>query len=334
MKQDNIIGKSGFTLVELLVVIAIIGMLVALLLPAVQAAREAARRSQCTNNLKQIGIAIHNYHDTHGGLPAAWVQDNIAVGTATGTRNQSKTTCGHSLGDAPMYGWAVLIMPYMEQGALYEALDIGNVPLWQRYSLPSVRTEEDVRLLQTRIVNYRCPSDSTAALNPERFSNMSEENRFDIATSNYVISIGHGGEYTANNGTGDNGGAFHGNSNYKLQSIPDGTTNTIFVGERCGMMKGENHTAANWAGNGRPNQTNPWAFGRTAFRSNWHLNQSVASASSAGTNDNRGKYSASTHPGGGNFCLGDGSVRFISETISTTNYQNATLRDSGVTVSF
>ena len=331
MQQNNIIGRSGFTLVELLVVIAIIGMLVALLLPAVQAAREAARRSQCTNNLKQIGLAMHNYQDAQGSLPSGWAQDGIAAGTATGTRNLSKTECGHenNIGSASQYGWAVFIMPYIEQGALYDALDVGNVPLWQRYSLHSVRTEEDVRLLQTRIANYRCPSDSTAALNPARFSQLDAAERFDIATSNYVASMGPDAG-NGSNGTEDSRGVFHGNSKYKLQTIPDGTSNTFFVGERCGMLKGENHLAANWAGNGRPNQTNPWAFGRTGFRSGWNLNQSVVSASS----ENAGKYAASTHPGGGNFCLGDGSVRFISETISATNYRNATLRDSGATVSF
>src|SRR5688572_27645245 len=102
--------SRGFTLVELLVVIAIIGILVALLLPAVQAAREAARRMQCGNNLKQIGISIHNYHDTYKSFPSGWICPSVATGAMAV--------------DQESWGWSSLILPFMEQQALHDQLGV------------------------------------------------------------------------------------------------------------------------------------------------------------------------------------------------------------------
>ncbi|WDI43336.1 DUF1559 domain-containing protein [Bremerella sp. P1] len=121
--------QRGFTLVELLVVIAIIGVLIALLLPAVQQAREAARRSQCSNNLKQIGLALHNYHDTFGSFPSAWIQ----------------------VGSSRYHGWGALILPFMEQGNIHENLapDFGNSR--------SANTEDKAGAI---ISGYLCPSSS------------------------------------------------------------------------------------------------------------------------------------------------------------------------------
>jgi prepilin-type N-terminal cleavage/methylation domain-containing protein/prepilin-type processing-associated H-X9-DG protein len=136
--------KRGFTLVELLVVIAIIGILIALLLPAVQAAREAARRSQCTNNLKQIGLAVHNFHDSKKFLPPAWIDRNFLT-------------------------WAVHILPYMEEQTLYTQWDITR-----RYHDQPVRAREKV------VAGYLCPSRrgasqaiTTGALNPDPVSGAS-----------------------------------------------------------------------------------------------------------------------------------------------------------------
>src|SRR6188472_548040 len=101
-------SRRGFTLIELLVVIAIIAILIALLLPAVQQAREAARRSQCKNNLKQLGLALHNYHDTSNTLPPGW----IAVPTMSGNTNAS----------APCWGWGTMILPGLDQAPLYSSM--------------------------------------------------------------------------------------------------------------------------------------------------------------------------------------------------------------------
>lgn len=149
-------AKPGFTLVELLVVIAIIGILIALLLPAVQAAREAARRSQCTNNLKQIGLGLHNHHDTYGKLPPSY-ENFHPVNT----------------GDIK-WGWGTYILPFIEQQNLYDQLEPNN----QAGLTPNANNG-----LQEILETYRCPSDPGPELNPH-FKKSGQE----MATSNYVIS--------------------------------------------------------------------------------------------------------------------------------------------------
>ena len=144
--------RRGFTLIELLVVIAIIAILIALLLPAVQQAREAARRSQCKNNVKQIGLALHNYHDTFRAFPAAFYR-----GTTT----------------SPGWGWVAMILPYIDQAPLYNKLDTGSVK-------PSATAST---LVQTVLSAYRCPSDTGKATN---------SNRNNWGTSNYAGVWGSG----------------------------------------------------------------------------------------------------------------------------------------------
>src|SRR5689334_4426644 len=128
MKQN----RRGFTLIELLVVIAIISVLIALLLPAVQAAREAARRAQCTNNLKQVGLALHGYHDVHGCLPSGYTF-------------QTGFTWGG-------FGWATMILPGVEQKALFDAANF-DLALW---------TDANTTVATTVISFYLCPSDETS----------------------------------------------------------------------------------------------------------------------------------------------------------------------------
>ena len=140
--------RAGFTLVELLVVIAIIGILIALLLPAVQAAREAARRAQCTNNLKQFGLAVHNYHDTYGSFPMGWMIDTSHSGNPSG------------------WGWQVYLMPFMEQGTLFDAMDPNQYSLYEVSN--SLNPRNDCHILQTEIDSSRCPSDDTDSPNPNR----------------------------------------------------------------------------------------------------------------------------------------------------------------------
>jgi len=150
----------GFTLIELLVVIAIIAILVALLLPAVQQAREAARRSSCKNNLKQLGIALHNYHDTHSVFPPGWMHPGIsATGTASGDN------------DLGVWSWSTMVLPYVEQSAVYDALQPG-----QYYPPPTTDTgnsggvdatypgTQRLSAAQTKINTFLCPSSTSPDL--------------------------------------------------------------------------------------------------------------------------------------------------------------------------
>src|SRR5579871_2149683 len=136
--------RNGFTLIELLVVIAIIAVLMALLLPAVQQARESARRSQCTNNLKQIGLALHNYHEVHNSFPPSYLTYSNAV---MGFPGADSNTAPY--GDTGP-GWAALaiLLPYMEQSNLYNSIN-QDVPCWD---------PTNARVAQTQIATYLCPS--------------------------------------------------------------------------------------------------------------------------------------------------------------------------------
>jgi prepilin-type N-terminal cleavage/methylation domain-containing protein len=200
--------RGAFTLVELLVVIAIIGVLVALLLPAVQAAREAARRSQCSNNLKQMGLAFHNYHDTHKVFPPAFI----------------------NVGPNWHWGWGSFILPYIEQGPLHDVLAPGdNSRGVTQNDGPNARPE-----LQTRLGVYRCPSDANA-----RATNIHRTWNGEFGLSNYVINEAASPWIPAP------GTAFaRAGSPASFSTIIDGSSNTLLVGERASR----DHVAAQWMG--------------------------------------------------------------------------------------
>jgi prepilin-type N-terminal cleavage/methylation domain-containing protein len=185
--------RSAFTLVELLVVIAIIGVLVALLLPAVQYAREAANRMSCSNNLKQIGLAMHNYHDVHRRLPPGWI----------GTTDDPAAPTG--------WGWASMILPQIEQGPLYDRIDF-NVPV-------AHAANADERTVV--IASYLCPSDG----GEDRW----EHGGIEFARSNYVASFG---TFETEEAPANGDGVFFRLSKTKFASITDGLSNTLLVGER------------------------------------------------------------------------------------------------------
>jgi prepilin-type processing-associated H-X9-DG protein len=291
-------------MVELLVVIAIIGLLIALLMPAVQSARESARRLQCGNNLKQIGIAISGFEANQGAFPAGYSH----MGPLTNHTN-------------PFWGWSVFIMPYLEQTPLYDRLDPMGRPLSDLYRAGAAAA--DIQLLQTTVPTFRCPSDMTPALNPLQFG---ESRHFDIATSNYV---GSAGNQCLNLPSGwpcqlrdhvDHGGIFFGRWDRRANppgsgpagvpaaSVRDGLSNTLAVGERSHV-----HYAGVWAGVGRPRLENENAA-RTLGRPfpiniDWfQLNMPA----------NNGKGFSSPHPGGSHFVMLDGSVHYLQDTISST----------------
>jgi len=223
----------AINLVELFVVIVIIGLLIALLLPATQSAREAARRSQCTNNLKQIGLALHNYHDTWGAFPPA------AIGPSDVPRERQ-------------FSWMVAILPYLEQNALYDAL---------RLDLP-VDHPHNAALLQMAPSLLFCPSDPTPSATQEGWPKTS-----------YVAITGA----DSTDGSGGVRGIIGFDRGLSIDEIVDGTSNTLIVGE---VTDGGPWFAG---GTGTARRIDDWIRNKT-----W-----------------------SQHPGGGNFVLADGSVRFI-----------------------
>lgn len=219
--------RRGFTLVELLVVIAIIGVLVSLLLPAVQAARESARRMQCSNNLRQLGIATHTFHDTLGFLPPAFIGDN------------SDTPNGWAT-------WAALILPYIEGSNQYAQWDI-------RYRV----SQQPAQAVQTQIKTYICPSRPLPVLSVSDFSTSGG------ALSDYAASFGTAANYTSSNGAIipnmpyvalDSAGSWivtKWEGQTRLADLTDGTSNTFLFGEkhiRPNSLRGKNEDRSVFSG--------------------------------------------------------------------------------------
>jgi prepilin-type N-terminal cleavage/methylation domain-containing protein/prepilin-type processing-associated H-X9-DG protein len=298
----------GFTLVELLVVIAIIGTLVGLLLPAVQVAREAARRSSCGNNLKQIGLALSNFESAKGALPAGYSFYASNIGNS--------------------WGWAVFIMPYLEQQALYDQLKPTSRPITDLYNNGSYTTA-DKALLQTPIPGYRCPSDTTPALNNLV---VFDSGRYDVATSNYVGCVGDILSTTYDN---DSGGAFIGRYDrlssttpgtgplgITLRKVTDGLSKTLAVGERSAL-----NYAAVWAGAGSACCFNSSSTARSLGRAFYLINFDWIN--SGGSASDQGKGFSSAHGGGAQFLYLDNSVQFISENIDKNRLADICNRADG-----
>ncbi len=296
-------APRGFTLVELLVVIAIIGILVALLLPAVQAAREAARRMQCGNNLKQIGLALHNYHDTNRAFPPG----NIAIWNG-------------SMWSGWGWTWHAKLLPFMEQKPLYEA--IGN-----NMNTDSGGATSSWTILaceQTAISSFQCPS------HPGGDLNYGGQGKDQISNYNGVC-----GSTTFNDDEmdGQNDPAYRGNgiffinSNIRFRDIVDGTSGTFAVGEvqvkLSSKMPGDDrhYIFAPNADDNPPKDISEYLIGMEKGTYGDPIN--------SGTNEATGSY----HPGGCNFLFADGSTHFVSENINMDIYQALSTRAGGEVVS-
>ena len=298
----------GFTLIELLVVIAIIAILIALLIPAVQQAREAARRNDCKNNLKQIGVALHNYHETYGLFPPGWVPDCKPTASAA-------DPCG-LVGTNPTYprpgwAWTVFILPFVDEPQLYNVLGVGT------NLTPLNPGDPNDKLLAA----YLCPSDSS----PEEtaWGGKSPPPWKGYRKSNYAACRGNITSYQLDSGaaTPDQRGIFGNSSDTKMRDVKDGTGCTILVGE-C-----ENSGDAN--GNRAPTWLRASMFGvPSAFQ--WSHPDSVTRTTAKMYAINPGLLPitsfqgafSSMHAGGAQFVMGDGSVRFIQESIDGTIYEN------------
>lgn len=296
MRKRTVVGGRGFTLIELLVVIAIIAILIALLLPAVQQAREAARRSQCKNNLKQIGLAMHNYHDNFRQFPPGWVEQ---YGTCSTTNNQGNWT------------WSAFLLPFADQAPLWTKLDPNNRTLAQALADPTVVDD-----MQQRYPMFRCPSDAGPVKNTgfRRLETDPPGTLVETSISNYVGN-NSSRQTRCNQGQPNAGanGVFFRNSNVSIKRILDGTSKTIAVGERAWeikMLTGFVETrAGNVFGQGGERENNSSGIADAHATGQFGINPTAVATGQA-----RRAYS-SPHQGGAHFLFCDGSVHFISENI-------------------
>ncbi len=293
--QTRSTRQPGFTLVELLIVIAIIGLLVALLLPAVQAVRESARRTKCTNNLKQLGLALHSYHDAYNTLPPGFLPYHTAAANVRGN-----------------WGWGALILPFVEQQNLADEIGcMGQFPS-MALSLDTPAADAMKRALPV----FRCPTDVGAPLN-ERLQRMPRGNtlnvRFQVATSNYLACNSSGdlqGVYGEPDGFAN--GMFMRASPVRrvgFHCITDGLANTIALGERTYNARIKSG-GMNECGGGI-------IFGAVGcdVATDAHAASCLASFHQRiNTFPNCRRSFSSLHSDGCQFVFGDGHVEFIRET--------------------
>tara|TARA_R110002111_G_scaffold262851_1_gene341763 strand:- start:184 stop:1173 length:990 start_codon:yes stop_codon:yes gene_type:complete len=308
--------RYGFTLIELLVVIAIIAILVALLLPAVQQAREAARRSACKNNLKQVGLALHNYHDIHRVFPCATANPGNCVPAAVTT-----TITNHT-------GWLYLL-PFIDQAPLYNQYNFSAATGQHNKSSNALAGGGAIAsgnaVLGTNIIPILiCPSDGGGAKYPGADTNYGT-GVTNTARTSYGFSISKG-EYWGDpcihwaNEVKTSRAMFGMNSNCKIRDVRDGTSNSVAVAETTlDVDDGEcqSWAAASHVGLGTNLKI---ARGINEFRCcTWRTPPMAQSQPGR-----LGKWGepGSTHTGGMHVLLGDGAVRFISENIDTNTRNN------------
>jgi prepilin-type N-terminal cleavage/methylation domain-containing protein/prepilin-type processing-associated H-X9-DG protein len=326
--------RKGFTLIELLVVIAIIAILIGLLLPAVQKVREAAARMKCQNNLKQFGLALHSYSDTYNRFPQGGAFNNV---------NANNAPVGGALpGQGDDWGfnrgtWLVFTLPYMEQNALFQQLGngvAGGIEMGNLYTNPNYNT----LVTQARISYMRCPSDSSNPKNESRSNYIMSMGPLPLAPSCGTFQPNNIYADPSNNGLGNWGytrGADTGNSTnprdirgmgnrlgapIEMAGFKDGLSNTIAVGETT--IETHDHLA----GNGSWAQFNGGASHASTIVPINMFVEPIGSGCSATNptmspqNWNVSMGFKSRHTGGANFVFGDGSVRFLPDSIDMRVY--------------
>lgn len=331
-----VVGRKAFTLVELLVVIAIIGILVGLLLPAVQAAREAARRMQCSNNLKQMGLALHNYESAFRSIPVAIWSSHPLKGEP-------------SRWDDDGYGWMTSILPYIEQGPLYQQIEAGPMPLGTAGALErywaaggSPATGRPIPGGATFIGAYKCPSSALPQIVPDLFTipgatlATAPQNAWMIgyAVSDYK-ACAHGGRLAANGTTridddGMMGKLWEFGTTRRFSAVTDGLSNTVMV---CESSYVTGSTSTRWGGSrtpANPGQVQDWPIwlGAPGTDESIRTTGRITSPINAATNPNQmflaidDDSSFSFHTGGAQFTFGDGSVQFISQGLANQVLSN------------
>lgn len=327
-------SKRGFTLIELLVVIAIIAILVALLLPAVQQAREAARRTECKNKLKQLGLAIHNYHDQFSVFPPGTVNGAQRSGIP-----DDPNGC-HGGGQECIGGpWIVMILPNLDQTALFQqhqkiVSERGEAVDWYGNS---TYTSQNMKIGSERVAFMDCPSHPASEELMANGTGMEH-----LARGNYAASYGAGGYGTSFTQNASIGGVFGNNSKYRMRDITDGTSNTIMLSELRYRLPG---------GNSYQDIRGVWAYGSmgsnifsTLTAPNSSENDSIwgcrhvddlpcgSSNSDGNTYQNLWAAARSYHVGGVQGTMTDGSVRFFSENIDLGVWNALGTRSGGETI--
>jgi prepilin-type N-terminal cleavage/methylation domain-containing protein len=314
----------GFTLVELLVVIAIIGILVALLLPAVQAAREAARRMSCSNNLKQMGLAIHNYHDTHKSFPMGSYSLNIVPTWFCNGTN-----------------WRSSIWPFVEQNPTYETCNLQENASWAAGNIPYNNGNEILSGLVISV--FRCPS---TPIQPFDNDLTDWSNTAQGLNVSYVGNQGAArpipgpapdkGTRDCGHGWSCDNGVLVPNEAFKMGSITDGTSNTLLVMEQSNFLAGRNRTSnyyGGWFGTRHPfkmsdpNCGDLWQTGTSCVR--FAINAQIVQTGATDYGWRNNTIINSAHPGGIQAALCDGSVQFLGETMDFWNLKRMACRYDG-----
>jgi prepilin-type N-terminal cleavage/methylation domain-containing protein/prepilin-type processing-associated H-X9-DG protein len=299
MYQDIVpASRRGFTLVELLVVIAIIGILVALLLPAVQSARESARRLQCSNNLKQLSLGLLQHHNNMLRLPAGALRD-------------SRTSTGNCSAQGSWYGWTAYILPYLEAGNLADQLQME--PLQGVNPFPNDLNHVNFEAGKVALSMLRCPSDSATLLHQARANGPGTAPLWDPAPTNYVACTGNESTMVVNPGPLSGGcvtrtaqtGSFYINSERQFGHFRDGTSKTMLLSE-CKIGEGYFYRGASWI-MGQYNAY--WSFSTRL------LPNDIAGDGWSGYTYTHYHAARSYHQGGVQIALADGSVHVVPDGI-------------------
>jgi prepilin-type N-terminal cleavage/methylation domain-containing protein/prepilin-type processing-associated H-X9-DG protein len=336
--------RNAFTLIELLVVIAIIAVLVGLLLPAVQKVREAAARMSCSNNLKQLGLAAHNYHSANNKFPPGVNVPAVITGLANGQNSPAPLVAGQS------FSIFEALLPYIEQNNVYSQLNFvgpatvngnpGNDSEYINCATATVPNPPGSTIIKT----FLCPTDTAPTQTTYvGTSGVSKGLNYLFGANTYGGSAGIRSFYTFDSSGNPSGtgmtqdGVFYINSSVSVTTITDGTSNTIAFGERnrtdpnfdqiyTGVNVIEQHSGWAWA-NYYPGYD--YLFG-AAMPLNWTFTKAGITSDTGFTyQDPRYSTFGSQHTGGANFCFADGSVHFISDSIPLATLQALTTRSGG-----